>query len=467
MEKKGYSSAEIDVEESGRAPDRQRYNDDKDVFGHEENHGIKYRTLTWPLVAVLMITEIVTYGTLSLPSSLAVVGLVPGIILIVFLGVFALYTSLILIQFKLNHPEVHNMGDAGYILFGPIGREILSAGTILFAIFAVGGQLIAADAALGSLSDNRLCLLWYTGIFAIPTLLLSLPRALNMSLSWLSAVATFSILVASIVAMVGAGIEPTAGRKIDVVISSNFFVAFSSITNPVFAYAGHFMFFPLVSEMKRPQDAWKAAWTLQTLATTFYTVFAVVLYIYIGNTVLSPAYSSLPPKWAKAAWGLAIPNLLVAGALYNHTAAKIIFVRLFRGSRHLADNTVLGWIVWVFLVVIMNGAAFVLATGVPIFAYLVGIAASLFASWYTYGLAGAFWLHDAYYGFPVMGFTSAHRVRSAGGTSTLVNHWFMTTVNVLTVLAGAFICAGGLYVSIKGIIEAYASGSVGSPFTCG
>jgi hypothetical protein len=107
------------------------------------------------------------------------------------------------------------MGDAGYIIFGPLGwlgREILSAGTLLFAIFAVGGQLLAADAALGSLSDNKLCQLWYTGIFAIPTLLLSLPRALNMGLSWLSAVATFSILIASIVAMAGAGEEPTPGR---------------------------------------------------------------------------------------------------------------------------------------------------------------------------------------------------------------------------------------------------------------
>src|ERR1700761_1442696 len=61
---------------------------------------------------------------------------------------------------------VHNMGDAGYILFGPLGwlgREILSAGTLLFAVFAVGGQLLAADAALGSLSDNKLCVMWYTG----------------------------------------------------------------------------------------------------------------------------------------------------------------------------------------------------------------------------------------------------------------------------------------------------------------
>ena len=409
-----------------------------------------------------MITEIVTYGTLSLPSSLAVVGIVPGVILIVFLGVFALYTSLILIKFKLNHPEVHNMGDAGYILFSPIhlgwlGREVLSAGTILFAIFAVGGQLLAADAALGSLSDNKLCQMWYTGIFAIPTLLLSLPRALNMSLSWLSAVATVSIVIASIVAMAGAGVSPTPNRTFEVTKPSNFYAAFSSITNPVFAYAGHFMFFPLISEMKKPTDAPKAAWCLQTIATAFYVVFAAVMYVYIGDSVPSPAYSGLSTKWAKAAWGLATPNLLVAGALYNHTAAKIVFIRIFRGSKHLHDNTVLGWIVWISLVVIMNGLAFVLATGVPIFGYLVGIAAALFASWYTYGIAGAFWLHDTYHGLNGYG----------TGVSELARRPVMTTVNVFTFLAGAFICVGGLYVFIKGIAEAYASGAVGAPFSCG
>lgn len=69
---------------------------------------------------------------------------------------------------KMNHPEVHNMGDAGKILFGPIGREVLSAGTVIFAVFATGGQLLAGQIALASLSDSKLCLMLYTGIFAIP-----------------------------------------------------------------------------------------------------------------------------------------------------------------------------------------------------------------------------------------------------------------------------------------------------------
>jgi hypothetical protein len=60
------------------------------------------------------------------------------------------------------------MGDAGYILFGPIGREILAGGTIIFAVFATGGQLLAGQIALAALSDSKLCLMLYTGIFAIP-----------------------------------------------------------------------------------------------------------------------------------------------------------------------------------------------------------------------------------------------------------------------------------------------------------
>lgn len=46
----------------------------QEVFGDEEGHDIHYRTLSWQMVAVLMITEIVSNGMLSLPSSGATVG---------------------------------------------------------------------------------------------------------------------------------------------------------------------------------------------------------------------------------------------------------------------------------------------------------------------------------------------------------------------------------------------------------
>ena len=345
---------------------------------------------------------------------------------------------------KLNHPDVHNMGDAGYILFGVVGREILSAGTVIFAVFATGGQLLAGQIALGVLSNNGLCLMLLTGIFAIPTLLFSCPRTLDR-LSWLSVPSVFSIIIAGIVGMVGAGIHPVSNRTTSLFLQPTFVNAFVSVTNPVFAYAGHFMFFILISEMRNPRDAMKAAYTLQGFATTYYTVFAIVTHWYLGDTVLSPSFSSLPPLWAKIAYGIAIPNFLIAGSLYAHTAAKLIFLRLFRNSKHLHSHTVMGWGTWAFLILVMNAASFVLAVGVPIFSYLIGIAASLFASWYTYGIAGAFWLHDSYH---------------LGGRTTWAwrRNSVMFVLSVLTFAAGGFICVAGTYVIITLIIAAYQDG---------
>ena len=127
--------------------------------------------------------------------------------------------------------------------------------------------------------------------------------------------------------------------------------------------------------------------------------------------------------------------MLSAGAIYAHTAAKLIFIRLFRGTQHVYSHTVLGWTTWVSLCFASVAVAFVLASAVPIFAYLTGITASLFASWYTYGVAGVFWLYDT---FPLK-----------GGLDAFKRRWFGTTLAVMTVLAGAFMCVAGTYVSIK------------------
>ncbi|KAI0035925.1 amino acid transporter [Vararia minispora EC-137] len=422
-----------------------------DVFGDEENADIRYKTMSWQVIAFLMIAEIVSNGLLSLPQAMAGVGVVPSIILTIFLGAFGLFTAKILIDFKLNHPGVHSMGDAGYILFGPIGRELLAFGTVAFAIFGTGSELISGQQALSILSENRLCAVYLLLIFSVATLLLSLPRTLGR-LTWLGIFSCACIFLCGILAMIAAGANPVPGRVIQITAPNTFYEAFLAITSPVFAYAGHFMFFILISEMERPQDAMKAAWCLQGFSTLFYVIFSVVVYLYIGNVVQSPALLSLPPLWAKITFGVGLTNFLVAGALYSHTAAKLVFVRLFRGTHHIHAHTVKGWVVWVTLCFIAVAIAFILATAVPIFSDLIGIAASLFAAWYTYGIAGFFWLHDAYN-------------RGEKGAE-LKRRWVGTALAVLTILAGAFICIAGTYVSVKLIITAYQNGQVGRPFSC-
>jgi hypothetical protein len=132
---------------------------------------------------------------------------------------------------------------------------------------------------------------------------------------------------------------------------------------------------------------------------------------------------------------LTLLTFLSAGGLYAHTAAKLIFIRLFRHSRHVYSHTLLGWTVWAALCFASVAIAFVLVVVVPIFSDFIGISAALFAAWFTYGIAGFFWLHDVYY--------------LEGGTQGLKRRPVGTLLAVLTICAGAFICVAGTYVFIK------------------
>ena len=124
-----------------------------------------------------------------------------------------------------------------------------------------------------------------------------------------------------------------------------------------------------------------------------------------------------------------------AGALYAHTAAKLVFVRLFRHTRHIYQHTLLGWSTWFMLCFIAIVVSYILATAVPIFSDLIGIAASLFAAWYTYGLAGFFFLYDVYH--------------LQGGVPALKRRWKGSALAVITIIIGAFVCVAGTYVSVK------------------
>ncbi|KAF8201860.1 hypothetical protein BJ912DRAFT_946633 [Pholiota molesta] len=339
-----------------------------------------------------MITEIVSNGMLSLPAALAVVGIVPAVILVKsrlyyrsLSGHICAFTAKLLIDFKLNHPNVHTMGDAGYILGGPIAREILSLGTVIFAIC---GTLRASFRPIGppNPSNNGLCGIAFLGIFSAATFIFALPRTLD-KLRW-------------------AGINPVPGRVLNATLSTNFYQAFLAITNPI-----TFRFFILISEMKQPQDAMKVRRYLGGMvSSSFATLFYIILrccvscqfllqmdpcYVFIGNTVASPALLSLSPKWLKQ-HGLSLCPIFycIVGGLYAHTAAKLVFVRIFRHSKHLYSHTLTGWAIWTLLCFTAVGLAFLFVVAIPVFAYLIGIVAALFASWYTYGVAGFFWIHD-------------------------------------------------------------------------
>jgi amino acid permease len=262
--------------------------------------------------------------------------------------------------------------DAGNVLFGRIGREIFTFGSIVFALSSTSGQLLSGQIALNVI-DSNVCQLVWLAVFAVATFLCALPRTLE-KMSWLSAVSFTSIVVASLVGMICGGLNKDPSRVVQATIPGvTFYNAFLSVTNIIFAYAGHFAFFAFISEMKNPKDCVKAIWALQGFSIVFYTVFAVVFYTSFGNAVASPSFSSLPPTLAKVTYGLALPNFLIAGVIYTHVAAKILFIRFFRNTRHVHSNTVVGTSSWVGFCFLIVALAWVLAEGVPNFSDLLGM----------------------------------------------------------------------------------------------
>ncbi|KAJ9602275.1 hypothetical protein H2200_013130 [Cladophialophora chaetospira] len=433
----------------GQSWRRQSRNQETDPFGDEDGEGdVKYRTLKW---CMIMIAETISLGILSLPSVLATVGMAPGAILILGLGIVATYSGYVIGQFKAAHPWVHNMADAGHVLFKPLGpraaifgREFLGAAQTIFLIFSMASHILTWTICLNTLTDGAVCTVVWGIVGLVLFWIFDIPRTL-LKVSWLSCASFLSITSAVIVAMTGVGAKDPSHGDFKATQQASFARAFLSVTNIVFAYAGHVAFFSFISEMKNPKDFPKALILLQVSDTGMYFLVALVIYAYGGDQVDSPALGTAGKTVGKVAWGLAIPTIIIAGVIYGHVASKYIYVRLFRGTKHMSKKTLLSIGSWLAITLILWTIAWIIAESIPNFNDLLSLISSLFASWFTYGISGIFWLF-----------------LNKGQYTKNWRKMCLTAANVGLFLMGAGICGMGLYVSGKAISEE----GRGSSWTC-
>ncbi|KAL9054448.1 MAG: hypothetical protein Q9162_004170 [Coniocarpon cinnabarinum] len=359
-----------------------------DPFAGEEEGEVQYRTMRWWQAAMIMIAETISLGILSLPSVLARVGFVPGIILLLGLSAFATYSGYVLGQFKQRYPQVHTMADAGAILFAPlgmeaIGREFFGAAQVIFLIFTMGSHILTWTIMIWTMTDGNTahCAIGYSVAGMILLWLFDLPRTMK-NLSWFSIaylsglpgpytnprvadeilfIAFASIIGAVFILMIDVGVvKPDAG-DIAAIKPAKFTTAFNSVSNIVFAYAGHVSFFSFISEFRDPSEFPKALFLLQGADTCMYLVVAVVVAYYTGPDVDSPALGAAKGAVKKVAWGIAIPTIVIAGVIYGHVASKYIYVRLFRGTRHLSSNSFFSRAVWAGIALVLWLIAWILA----------------------------------------------------------------------------------------------------------
>ena len=334
-----------------------------------------------------MIAETISLGILSLPYALSTLGLIPGLILLISLGALATYTGLIIGQFKLRHPHIHSMADAGIVLFGRLGGEILGAGQLLFVVFIMGSHILTFSIMMNAVTSHAACTMVFMLMGTVLSFLLTIPRTLK-NLSWWSITSFISVIAAVTITMAGVSVSRPGMGKMTLWPDPDlaFHKAFLAVANIVFAYAGHVAFFTFISELRKPEEFPKALLLLQGCDVSMYVITAVVIYYYAGDKVKSPALDSAGPLIRKVAYGVAIPTIVVAGVVNGHVAVKYLYVRLLRnsGSSSSSENgddgkanlmyqtTFKARGIWVAINAVLWVVAWVIAEGVPVFNDLLG-----------------------------------------------------------------------------------------------
>ncbi|MCJ1475232.1 hypothetical protein MMC13_003893 [Lambiella insularis] len=436
------STGERDAEK-GQVPG----NTQVDPFGDESNAEVKYRTLHWWQAGMIMIAETISLGILSLPSVLATIGMIPGMLLILVLGCLATYTGFVIGQFKLRYPHVHNMADAGEVMLGPIGREVFGFAQISFLVFCMGSHILTFSIMMNTLTSHATCTVTYGVAGTLICLLLTLPRRLG-PVSYMAILSFISILSAVTITTVGVAVENPGPSRVALTAHPALPTGFLAVTNIIYAYSGHVAFFNFISELRTPADYPRALFLLQGVDTSLYLLVAALIYRFVGPDVASPALGSTSPLLRKIAYGVAIPTIVIAGVINGHVACKYVYVRCFRGTGLMAQ-TLFSYGMWALIALGLWTVAWVIAEAIPVFNDLLGLISAVFASWFTYGLSGVFWL-----------FINWGRYRQ--------DRWKMalTGVNVFLVAMGALICVLGLYSSALSIAANQSGAGSQGAFSC-
>lgn len=108
------------------------------VFGELdlEHNGPNFRGVSAAGAFVLFTKANLGLGVLAIPTVFDIFGIVPGVLVILGIELMLGYCASFLGQFKVNHPEVYGLADAGFVFGGRIGKEIFY---IIFSICESNG----------------------------------------------------------------------------------------------------------------------------------------------------------------------------------------------------------------------------------------------------------------------------------------------------------------------------------------
>lgn len=357
-----------------------------------------FHRLGWKRLTVVLIVEAIALGSLSLPGAFASLGMVAGVILTVGMGLIAIYTSYIVGQVKLAFPQVSHYADAGKLMMGRIGYEVIGVMFALQLTFLVGSHCLTGTIAFLNITDNGACSLVFGVVSAIILLLVAVPPSFA-EVAILGYIDFVSIVLAIGITIIATGVQ--AGDAPGGMSSVNwsawpkedlsFAEAFIAVTNILFAYSFAVCQFSFMDEMHTPSDFVKSIWALGIIEIIIYTLTGALVYAFVGADVKSPALLSAGTLISKIAFGVGLPVIFISGSINTTVVARYIHGRVYKDSVIRYINTKKGWISWLALITFITIIAWVIAEAIPFFSDLLSISSSLFISGFTLYFPAMMW----------------------------------------------------------------------------
>ncbi|KAG6268563.1 hypothetical protein E4U49_007193 [Claviceps purpurea] len=344
--------------------------------------GQNYRTMGRWDTALVLASNQVGLGILSLPKVLDVLGLLPGVAAILSLGIISWYTAYELLQFYRKHPHVVNMADMARVV-GGIPLEIIFGICLLVKIcFTCGSATVTISIALNTFSSHGAYTVVFAAVAAMACWLLCLPRQFKF-VAKIGLPSTVSILVAVLIVIISLRVSPPktapAGwdKTLKLVGRPSLTEGVNAVLKVCYAYAGNVGFVSYMAEMRDPGRDFAPALTLL-------------------QCTVSPALGSAPAVPAKVAYAVVLPAILSTGLVFGHTATKYLYVvamRAMKCTHQLTDSSTRSWATWLVCATVFWIMSFLIANAIPVFDSILAIASATFIAWFTFGISGVFWYH--------------------------------------------------------------------------
>ncbi|KAG6267683.1 hypothetical protein E4U47_005131 [Claviceps purpurea] len=330
--------------------------------------GQNYRTMGRWDTALVLASNQVGLGIISLPKVLDVLGHLPGVAAILSLGIISWYTAYELLQLYRKHPHVVNMADMARVV-GGIPLEIIFGICLLVKIcFTCGSATVTISIALNTLSSHGACTVVFAAVAAMALRVFppkTAPAGWDKTLR-----------------LVG---RPSLTEGVNAVLKV------------CYAYAGNVGVVSYMAEMRDPgRDFAPALTLLQVFSVVLYLVTAVAVYCLSGQCTVSPALGSAPAVPAKVAYAVVLPAILSTGLVFGHTATKYLYVvamRAMKCTHQLTDSSTRSWATWLVCATVFWIMSFLIANAIPVFDSILAIASATFIAWFTFGISGVFWYH--------------------------------------------------------------------------